>query len=258
MRNYKKLPIEKIEEIHRLAKTGLSLRKISSRLSLGKSTVYYHARLYCKKQTRLNLNALTMKEKGYVVGVFLGDGNILWKREKGQYGIKITLDKDKDQDIANCLLLLFAKAGKKGTMHTEENSLSLRTFSKKLVEFLLNHVSILKQRNSQRNIKTIIGYENWGSEFKIGFISGLLDSDGHVFHSKKGKHYGAVIKTSSFALNKQIQEIFSELLIGVKTRIHEFKGTYQTHNVCYDIYIPSSEMRKICPKLISVKHSKYH
>lgn len=258
VRNYKRLSVEEIEEIQRLARTGLSLEKISSKLNLGKSTVYYHARPYCRKQTTLNLNALTMKEKGYVVGVFVGDGNILWKAEKGQYGMKITLDNDRDQDIAQYLRLLFAKAEKKSTTRTEGNSLSFRVFSKKLVEFLLNSVSIVKQHNSQRNIKTIINYKNWDSEFKIGFISGLLDSDGYVFHSKKGKHYGAIIKTSSFTLGNQIHEIFSELQIGVKIRVHEFGGTYQTRNLCYDIYIPSNEMRKFCHNLISVKHAKYH
>jgi len=170
--------------------------------------------------------------------------------------MKIVLGKDKD--IAHYLRLLFAKTRKKSTMRTEGNSLSFGIFSKKLVEFLLNYIPILKQDNSQRSIKTLIGYRNWGSEFKLGFISGLLDSDGYVFHSKKGKYYGAIIKTSSFTLKKQIEEIFSELQIRVKIRVHEFGGTYQTRNLCYDICIPSSEMRKICPNLISIKHSKYH
>ncbi len=257
-RNYIRLSEEKIKEIRKLAQGGLSLEKIASKLNLGKSTVYYHARPYCRKQTRLNLNALTMKEKGYIIGMFVGDGNILWRRGKGQYGIKITLDNDRDQDIAYYLHLLFTKAGKKSTIRTEGNSLSFRVFSKKLVGFLSKHVKIVKQASSQRNIKTIIGCKSWGSEFKLGFISGLLDSDGYMFHSKKGKHYGAMIKTSSFALKEQIQEIFSELQISVKIRVHEFKGTYQTRNLCYDIYIQSSEMRKFCPNLVSVKHSKYH
>jgi len=63
MRNYSRFSTEKIDEIQKFAQKGLSLEKISSKLDLGKSTVYYHARPYCKKQTRLNLNALTIKEK---------------------------------------------------------------------------------------------------------------------------------------------------------------------------------------------------
>lgn len=255
---HRRLSYVEKEEIRGLILKGFSLQMVALKLGLRKSTVYYHARPYCKKQTKLNIKVLSLKEQGYILGMFVGDGNIIMKRSKGQYGLKFALDCNKDQDIAQYLCLLFMKAGKKIEKRIEGNTLYLRTFSKKLVKFVSTYVSIAKQPKSRRNIKLLINSESWASDFKIGFISGLLDSDGHVYHNKYGKHYGAVIKTSNRLLGKQVQASLSDLKINTNIRVHEFKGTYQTVNLCYDIYIPSKEMWKFCQNLISVKHARYH
>jgi len=257
-RTYKRLPPESIREMQRLAQEGLSLEKIALALDSGKSTIYYHAKPYCRKQTGLKLDILTMKEKGYLMGMFVGDGNIILKPKKGQYGIKITLDKTNDQDIAEYFHTLMDKAGKKIQRQIERNSLVLRIFSKKLVEFILNYISIKRQFNSRRNIKSLINCQNWNADFKIGFVGGLIDSDGYVFHRKNRKHYGAIVKTNDQLLGKQIHSILQDLGLNTYIRAHEFNGTYQTTALCYDVYIPSKEMLKLCREMISVKHARYH
>ena len=88
MRAHKRLSEEEKAKIEKLAQEGLSLEGISSILDVGKSTVYYHAKQYCRKQTALNLDALAMKEKGYILGIFVGDGNLILRARNGQYGIK--------------------------------------------------------------------------------------------------------------------------------------------------------------------------
>jgi len=62
--------------IQALAKKGLSLRRISAQLGIPKTTVYFHVKAYCRKMTYINLKALSEKEKGYLVGMFVGDGNL--------------------------------------------------------------------------------------------------------------------------------------------------------------------------------------
>jgi len=257
-RRYRRLSSAEKQEIRELIRKGFSLENIALKLNLRKSTVYYHARTYCKKQTKLNMNALSAKEQGYILGMFVGDGNVIMKTSKGQYGLKFTLDNKRDQKIAHFLRILFKKAGKKTETRTEARSLYIRIFSKKLTGFISNLVSTTKRPDSQRNIKSLVNYENWSSDFKIGFVSGLLDSDGYVHYGKKGKHYGAVIKTNNPSLAKQIQGIFSDLKVMAEIRAHEFQGTYPTDNLCYDIYIPSKEMWKFCHTLLSIKHSEHH
>lgn len=258
MRAHKRLSEEEKAKIKKLAQEGLSLEGISSILDVGKSTVYYHAKQYCRKQATLNLDALAMKEKGYILGIFVGDGNLILRARNGQYGIKITLDKNNDQDIAGFMHTLFRKAGKKTLKRIEENSLCLRAFSIKLVEFVLDYVSITKKDNSQRNVKSLINWKDWPLDFKIGFVSGLIDSDGYVYHSKSGKHYGAVIKTNNQSLGNQIQSILGDLRFNASIHAHEFHGTYETKSLCYNIYIPSKEMWRSCQDLISVKHARHH
>lgn len=253
-----RLSAETIDSIQRLALEGFSIERISSMLTLSKSTIYYHAKRFCRKQTRLDLNALTLKEKGYLIGVFVGDGNIIWKPRKGQYGMKITLDKANDQDVAEYVCSLIVGAGKRSLKQIEGNSLILRIFSRKLLEFILSYVLVKKRPGSKRNAKSLIGCENWDSDFRIGFISGAIDSDGHVYHKRGGKHYGAVIKTSDQSLGDQMCFILKRQGLDAYIRSHQFEGTYQTTALCYDVYIPSRELFKLCRDLISVKHSRYH
>jgi len=107
-----------------------------------------------------------------------------------------------------------------------------KNFSKKLVKFVSTYVSIAKQLKSQRNVKLLINSESWASDFKIGFIGGLLDSDGYVYHNKNGKHYGAIIKTSNRLLGKQIQAILSDLKINtlifafMNSKVHTKQQTH--------------------------------
>ena len=133
---YRRLSSAEKQEIREPIREGFSLKNVALKLNLRKSTVYYHARTYCKKQTKLNMNALSAKEQGYIFGMFVGDGNIIKRTRKGQYGLKFTLDNNRDQRIAQFLRLLFKKAGKKIEIQIEGKNLNLRIFSKKLLDFI--------------------------------------------------------------------------------------------------------------------------
>ena len=55
----KRLSANQIDRIKDLAKEGVSIRKIAEIFNVSKSTVYYHAKDYCRKMTRLNLDLLS-------------------------------------------------------------------------------------------------------------------------------------------------------------------------------------------------------
>ena len=90
-------PLERLRTYKVLAKKGLSLKRISAQLRVPKTTVYYHIREYCKKMTYIDLTVLSEEEQGYLVGMFVGDGNLLVKRKRGRYITKFTLDAERDQ-----------------------------------------------------------------------------------------------------------------------------------------------------------------
>lgn len=253
-RPYKRLSSQEIENIHVLAKEGLSLKHISAQLHLPKTTIYYHIREYCKKMTYLNLSVLSEKEQGYLVGMFVGDGSLIIKRKQGRYLTKFTLDAERDQDIANYLLSIFKKANKGITRYDERSSLVFKVYSKEFVEFLLKHVTYIKQRSSRRRRKILINPERWTIVFKLGFVSGLIDSDGHVYYNKRTtKHFGVLIKTADNMFRDQLTKILTALGIKASTyTAKQHKNSYSKRPQ-YVVYIPTKELERNSHKFIAVK-----
>jgi len=55
--------------------------------------------------------------------------------------------------------------------------------------------------NSPRKKKLVVNYEKWSKPFKLGFISGLIDGDGHVYLDlMRGKRFAALIRTADSIL----------------------------------------------------------
>lgn len=158
-RHYQRLSSRQIQNIQTLAKKGLSLKSISAELHGSKTTVYSHVKESCKKMTYINLNALSEKEQGYLVGMFVGDGNLIVKKERGRYLTKFALDAKRDQDIADHLSCIFKKAGKRITRYMERDSLTVKVYSKEFAEFLLKHVTYIKQTGSRRRVKILTNPE---------------------------------------------------------------------------------------------------
>lgn len=202
-------PTEK-EKIQELVKSGLSLRCVSRELGLPYSTVHGIAACYSKRQSRIDLSALTELERGYIIGAFIGDGSRISESKSGHYGVKFALDSKSDKEIANFLQELFVKADKRVTLYTEETWFALKVYSLKLLEFLLGFVKYEEIEGKKRKI--LREFENWPLDFKLGFISGLIDTDGFVHHNKQGKtHFGLSITTMNSAFVKQLTRMFEDL-----------------------------------------------
>jgi hypothetical protein len=256
-RHYRRLSSLEIESIQTLAKKGLSLKRISAQLCAPKTTVYYHIREHCKKMTYLNLSVLPEKEQGYLVGMFVGDGSLIVKRKQGRYLTKFTLDAERDQDIANYLLSIFKKADKRITRYEERSSLAFKVYSKEFVEFLLKHVTYIKQRSSRRRMKILINPERWTTAFKLGFVSGLIDSDGHVYYNqRKTKYFGVLIKTANNAFRDQLIEILTTLGIEATTyTAKRYKKSY-SRKPQYVVYISTQELKSY-PRFLAMKLKRF-
>jgi len=257
-RSYERLSSREIENIQVLAKKGLSLKHISAQLRVPKTTVYYHVREYCKKMTYMDLNVLSEEEEGYLLGMFVGDGNLIVKRKRGRYLTKFALDAERDQDIADYLLSVFKKAGKRITRYIERSSLTFKVCSKEFVEFLLKHVTYIKRRDSQRRVKTLIKPDKWTTAFKLGFVGGLIDSDGHVYYNRrKTKHFGALIKTANKSLRNQLTEILTTLGIDVTTYTAKRHKKSYSNKPQYVVYIPTKELERISHRLPAMKLKRF-
>jgi len=255
--HFVRLSHEEIENIRMLAKADLSLTQISVRLHVPKTTVYYHAKEYCRKMTYLKQDALSEEERGYLVGMFVGDGTQIIEVNRGIYLTKFSLDKARDKGIVKYLQVLFAKTSKRIGERTERNSITLRIFSKELVKYLANYVTQIEQNNTRRKKKMLINYEKWSKAFKLGFISGLIDSDGHVyFDPKRGTRFGVLIRTADYDLRDQIISVLRSLDIATTAYLGKRHKKAYSLRPQYVIYIPTKEVNKIFGSLIAVKLKK--
>lgn len=256
--HFARLSDGEIESIHTLAKMGLSLKQISARLHVPRATIYHHAKKYCRKITQLKLAALSEKECGYLVGMFVGDGIHIIKLDKGTYLTKFSLDKARDKDIEEYMQVLFAKTSKRIGRRIERNSITLKVFSKEFVEFLSEYVRHIEQNNTRRKRKMLINHEKWPSAFKLGFISGLIDSDGHVyFDQMRGKRFGVLIRTADNDLRDQIISLLMSLSIATTTYPGKHHEKSYSSNPQYVIYIPTKELSKVAETLIAAKLKRW-
>jgi len=246
----KRLSANQVGKIKDLAKAGVSIGKIAEILNVSKSTVYYHAKDYCQKMTRLNLSLLSEWEKGYIIGLFLGDGDINRGRKNPRYIVRFTLDAKRDRDISLKICQIFEKGYKKISIFQRNSTLIVKACSKELVKYIQKFVKYRKEGAKQE--KRLKIRRDWTVDFQYGVLAGIIDSDGHVH-----KHLGTEIKTVSLSIFKGIVNLLRRL--GIKTKIkRRLAEKSYSKKIKYIIYIPSAEIKLYKDKICSVKFYRFH
>ena len=151
--------------------------------------------------TKIELNNINNAEKGYLIGLFVGDG-YLYHDRWGHYKINFYLNPKKDRDIAKFTINLLNKIGLSPYIMHHKGCLIIRINSKKLFLYI--------QKKADK-----IFLEK--KDFLIGFTSGLIDSDGYV---AKGD---IVISNIDKHLLEKIHNFCIEL--GIYSKIWEQKIT---------------------------------
>ena len=119
---------------------------------------------------KCKIEKLKEKEKGYLVGLYLGDGNIFINQEKGIYRLTFYLS-PLDQQVSKKLQHLFGKLKLNVIRYYSKNgSLRVEIYSKKLIEWLTSIA--YKQKNFIKLPQS--------HQFLVGFIEGMIDSDGNI------------------------------------------------------------------------------
>jgi len=140
------------------------------------------------------LNKLTNKEKGYLFGLFEGDGYKYYHPKTNHYSVEFYLNSVKDKKIIKFICSLLKKIELTPFFMKDKrfNCMRIRVNSKGLF-IAINKNITLKDKNK---------------EFKMGFISGLIDSEGYC---NKIKSHLEIVNT-----NKKILEECKEFLDSLK------------------------------------------
>lgn len=202
------LPPEVKEVLISKIKQGDSINSISKSLGLWKSTIYHH---YKKVRGKLyqppHFITEASEKEGEIVGIFAGDGSQFFEPKKFNYEVNVHFGGHK-QAYAEYVKTLFERYfNKKFRLNKEKaGTLRLRTQSKAIFNYFSQYISYQPQIKHctvyLKNLNLPIG-------FKIGFLRGLIDTDGSVL-SKKGKTYNITYYTTSNMLANQIQFLLWE------------------------------------------------
>lgn len=131
----------------------------------------------------ISFEKLDEKEKGYLFGLFEGDGYSVHDKKSRHYHIEFYLNSEKDGDIIKYLVFLLSKIGLVPNLYKDKrfNCMRIRVYSKKLFGIISKNISIKNKCNN----------------FCIGYVSGMIDSEGHVSNKK---HYIMIVNTNEKAL----------------------------------------------------------
>jgi len=164
----------------------------------------------------LKLEKLSKKELGYLVGLFDGDGHLdNWCRH---YDVEFHLNSLKDQDIVCQLLMILKKIGLKTRSIKDKrfNCLKIEVSCKLFFE------EILKLSNNNPRDKN----------FGLGYISGIIDSEGYV---NQIKHYIQIINTN----RKLMEKVQSYLrMFDIESKITKKCKCMKDKLQRYSLYVP--------------------
>lgn len=179
-------------------------------MSLSKTTVYYwYERFVGKKVKPVHINESDTEAVGEFIGIFAGDGNYFF--EKGyKYRITIYLySKDKPY-VRYVSKLVTGVVGKKPWIYTVESEhvTIVRLYSKEVYKLLKRYLS---WDGGKTATVTLAASAPHDKQFSIGFLRGLIDTDGTIGHNR------AIFSTISHGLSRDIEGKLKMLKISFKT-----------------------------------------
>src|SRR4030042_224184 len=206
------------QEAINMIKEGISLNKINKKTRIQKSSLYYHyKKIKGKKYLVPKIDKFDMEKIGEFIGIFAGDGSFFFDKKRCHYSIRIytgLYEKEYRKYLKKFLKKFFGKASRT----YQDNKLNVVTneyYSKIIYEFILEYLAWNKNKTKTIRLKNIRKHSR---EFLIGFIRGLLDTDGGIYKPKKKVAFGTASKKLAF----QIKEILE--ILGIKPGFYKYKN----------------------------------
>jgi len=164
--------------IKRLTMKGLSINKVSSKLRIPKSVVYYwYKRFFGKKFKEIRINNKLEEEIGEIVGSFAGDGNF-YLDKKYRYRIRFSFSGNEigyAKKISEKLKKIY---GKPSRIYHYKNVTIVDIYGKKISEHIKSF--LIWDKNKTATVRLIKHPSFYSLEFIKGFCRGLFDSDGWI------------------------------------------------------------------------------
>jgi len=213
---------------------GESINVIARALKLGKSTVYYHyQRLRGRRYRVPHFEPCASENEGEICGVFAGDGSQYFHPESYSYEVNVHFG-EHNIAYAEHVKQLFDHFFDKQFLLRREGSRDrrLRLCTKSKVIFHYFHNYLLYESTHKHDtvhLKTL----KLPLNFKIGFLRGLLDTDGCISMDRRSGRQCAAYYTTSQKLAHQVGLLLSELGISVGTCVDSRQG----YKPCYRTYV---------------------
>ena len=163
----------------------------------------------------LKISNINDKEKGYILGLLAGDGYLFHDKKSRHYHIEFYLNSIKDKAIRDLIEEIIKKLELTPQKYFDKrfNCVRIRTYSKELYEYIT-------KRSYNENF-----------DFKIGFVSGFIDSDG--YYNKK--------KSTLVIINTNLEKIKLANLylkdLGINSSINKKFMSKKYKNQPYNLYI---------------------
>ena len=222
------------EEVISSIEKGISINKISVKLNLAKSTIYhYYRKIKGKKYHEPFFESKLTREEGEIVGMFAGDGSFTYYQPNHEYrGYIVTGVKNKGyaKHIQSRLEQFFNKPFP--ITQSRVDIVKVMLSSKALYVYFHNFLNFV---DTYKALTIHLKHTRYPKEFLLGFLTGLLDTDGTVY----SKSYPRIsFYTSSQELKKQVISIL--ILFGLSTRVNA--DCRPNRNVpCYNISLRYKE-----------------
>ncbi|MDI6806948.1 MAG: hypothetical protein QMD14_04020 [Candidatus Aenigmarchaeota archaeon] len=198
--------------------------------------------MYGVKWSYFDINKISEKEWGYLVGFFIGDGYI----RKGRIIVLALSDRDVEKGVCAKLTQIISKSGKRSWIYKKKNrSIQLTVASKDLAAHLK---SIISFEDGNKSKTVSLNSLHHSTEFLKGLIGGLIDSDGNADRV-------AYFSTISGKLFHQIQKVSNHL----KIRTGCYEHFTPKGNKAYNIWFRNRDVKKIpLPSIKLQKASWFH
>jgi len=133
----------------------------------------------------MNIKNISQKERGYLFGLLEGDGYKVYDKKSRHYQIEFYLNSVRDIKIIDFLVRLLKKIELNPNLYQDKryDCKRIRVYSKEFFNLINKNISI----------------KEFNKDFKIGFVSGIIDSEGHVNNKK---HFIMVINTNKKMLDE--------------------------------------------------------
>ena len=226
-----RLTKKELKTIINLIKKGNSLNSIVKLTGKNKTTIYYHFReIKGRVYPKIKLNQRFTEKEGEIVGIFAGDGSQYFDPKGYHYQVNIHFG-SKNKDYVFYVKNLFEDYFNHKFNFFEDkkrHTIRLRINSKKVFNYFKHYLDYnSKTKHSTVKLKSL----NLPKEFIIGFLRGLIDTDGSVLYNKYENGINVSFCTTSLELINQVKQVFDEYNFKYSYFVRKHKSYKDLHNI---------------------------